>query len=282
MLAAAAVAGQTEGRGGAQPAAADQTPPASRPTDPPRPARNPLGRDEATVTVGRALYEEKCAVCHGLDAKGGMGTNLIRNAVVASGSDEKLFGVIRQGVPGSIMPPQDLPENSIWRLVSYLHNLARPGRQPPVPGDAAAGQEVFQQAGCGGCHIVEGRGGFLGPELNSVGDRRTSEEIRQAILDPGAVVAEGYRTVAVTGRDGTIIEGVLRNEDTFSLQVLTREGFFLFLARDQSADVQLPRRSLMPGGYGRRLTDEQLQNLLAFLDRRRAPFTPVERQFWDY
>ena len=156
--------------------------------------KNPLTRDPDAVKAGHALYLEKCAVCHGQDATGGMAANLRHSRSVGRGSDAGLFQIIRKGFPGSAMPAQpDMEETQVWRIVSYLHSVSRPGLQPPLAGDVDAGREVFESAGCGGCHQVGGSGGFIGPSLNSIASRKSSDEIRSDVVDPDAELGSDLR-----------------------------------------------------------------------------------------
>ena len=250
---------------------------------PARARKNPLSRDLEAVQAGRRLYLERCAVCHGQDAKGSMAANLVRSRSVVSGGDKALYRILVQGIPGTEMPPQaDLEEDQVWQVISYLHSLARPGLQPPVPGDIDAGRQVFRTAGCAGCHRVDGEGGFWGPSLDSIAAQKTSDEIRLDILEPGSRVVEGYRSVVVETTDGQLIEGLLKNEDTFSVQILTRDGTYSLLSRGEVRNVETNPDSAMPDDYGRTLRVGQLQNLLAFLDRQRDPFVPFDRGFQNY
>ncbi len=245
--------------------------------------KNPLARNADAVRAGRALYLERCAVCHGQDAAGSMAASLVRSRTVARGSAAALFQVIAEGFPGTQMPPQaDLEPQRIWQIVAYLHNLARPGLQPPLAGDAEAGRKIFANAGCAGCHQVEGKGGFWGPPLDSIAARKTSDRIRADVLDPDAEIREGYRSVAAVTRGGVLVEGLLKNEDTFSVQILTRSGRFRLLDRSEIAELRKPLQSAMPRDYRSRLSDEQLQNLLAYLDRQRDAYIPVPRGFRNY
>ena len=245
--------------------------------------KNPLTRNPDAVRAGRGLYLERCAVCHGQDATGSMAANLVRSRTVARGSDAALFRVISEGFPGTEMPPQaDIEPQRIWQLVAYLHSLARPGLQPPVPGDAEAGRKIFGSAGCAGCHQLDGAGGFLGPPLDSIAARKTSNQIRNDVLDPDAVVPEGYKAVVAVTPDGDQVEGLLKNEDTFSVQILTRDGRFRLLDRRNIAELRKPSQSAMPRDYRSKLSGEQLQNLLAYLDRQRDRYIPIRNNFANY
>ena len=246
-------------------------------------SRNPLGRDAAAVKAGDDLFHERCAVCHGQQAEGAMASNLQVARSVHRGSELALFELIRSGIPGTEMPPQsDLPEERLWQLVSYLRSLAHPAEQPPVQGDVAAGEAVFRRVGCASCHIVNGAGGFLGPALDAIGVRRPTLKIRQDLLEPSAELAEGFETVVIETAGAEKLEGVLKNEDSFTVLVLTSDGEIQTFQRSQLLSIDKPQRSQMPANYGERLSPDEVQNLLAFLDRQRDPFVPVARGFGNY
>jgi len=64
-----------------------------------------------------------------------------------------------------------------------------------VGGDPKAGRQLalhHASASCLRCHIIEGRGGIAGPSLDEVGDRLCRDSLLNSIIDPQAVVAEGY------------------------------------------------------------------------------------------
>lgn len=57
---------------------------------------------------------------------------------------------------------------------------------------ATSGKEAIAKYGCTACHQISGVGGDLGPALEGIGERMDHALIQQAIVDPDAVVAEGY------------------------------------------------------------------------------------------
>ena len=232
--------------------------------------------DAAAIRAGAAIYGQRCGACHGADARGGEAPNLTRSALVATGAAKDLFNTVRNGIRGTEMPPFALPDEQIWQIVAHLYSVARPGMGAPVAGDPAAGRQVFERAGCAGCHMIAGKGGFLGPDLSGVALRRFAAQIRDEILHPAASAPFGYQPVKLITKQQQVVTGLLKNEDNFSVQVLRTDGTFALLPRDAVVEMRLEPATLMPEGVGQKLDAQQLQNLLAYLDRQRAPATSVE------
>jgi hypothetical protein len=61
-----------------------------------------------------------------------------------------------------------------------------------VPAPAATAEEAITKYGCQACQALLGSTASLGPPLDDVGKRLTPEQIRQSIVEPNAVIAEGF------------------------------------------------------------------------------------------
>jgi hypothetical protein len=59
----------------------------------------------------------------------------------------------------------------------------------------------------------------------------------------------------------------LKNEDNFSLQLLDTAGKLHLLSRDELREIEFEKQSLMPSDYDKKLTPQELRDLLAFLSR---------------
>ncbi len=66
--------------------------------------------------------------------------------------------------------------------VMYGNQIMVPGMEQSAAADPQAGQQVFLNTGCTGCHQLQGKGGSI--VLDGVGTRRTADQIRQTILNP--------------------------------------------------------------------------------------------------
>ena len=60
-----------------------------------------------------------------------------------------------------------------------------------MSGNAQRGLELYAKLNCASCHIVKGQGGILGPPLTDIGVLRGPQYLRQAIVEPAAVLPAG-------------------------------------------------------------------------------------------
>jgi putative heme-binding domain-containing protein len=224
---------------------------------------------------GATLFRERCAECHGADAKGERGPNLtgLWTADVSGTADNRVFETIRAGVPGSIMPPSQAPDDEIRAIVAFLRGLGTAGRSTGSPGNAANGERIFWST-CGSCHQVKGRGGHLGPDLTRIASAQSREALAKSIREASAAITTGYEPFTLTTRGGQQIRGARKSEDAFSIQIMdTRERLQGYLKADLR-DVTRDSKSLMPDYGPDTVNDRDLDDLLAFLGTLRSEETP--------
>jgi cytochrome c oxidase cbb3-type subunit III len=230
---------------------------------------NPLAGNATAVRQGQNIYRGRCAVCHGIDAKGYRGSDLTTGDWVHGGSDRQIFRTITTGVPGTEMPGSgNLSEDEVWMLIAYLRTLSAPGGPAAERGDASRGEQLFWSttgANCGRCHMVGPRGGRLGPNLSRIGASRSVAALEREVRRPGEVIPIGFETITVTTRDGRKVRGLRKNEDTFSVQVMTASEEILSFAKPEAAvDAEL-QRSLMPAYGPERLNDTDLTDIVRYM-----------------
>jgi len=228
------------------------------------PKQNPH-TSPADLKRGEQLFMGHCASCHGPKGEGGRGPLLARPRLPRAPDDESLFRLIRDGIPGTEMPPAwVMIMKEIWQTAGYVRSL---GQTTPeaVPGDAARGAQLFRAKGnCTLCHTVSGQGGTFGPELTEIGARRSASYLRAALLDPEKTVPEGFLQVRLVARDGRRTTGVRLNEDTFTVQVRDLEGVHSLVKQDLKEYHKDPGKSPMPSSRGL-LSDAELDDVVAFL-----------------
>lgn len=200
---------------------------------PPRPAK-PTPEQLAAEQQGKALFQQNCAVCHGVNLTGGRGPDLIRSVLTRQDKGGNLIGpVIMQGRPEKGMPAfTQLGPSEIADIVAYIHaqivvfdlHTRIPGGYPndiPVSqlatGSAEAGKTFFYGAGhCSECHSPTG-------DLAHIASRYPDPtDLEQRFIDPsgnlvfGAANPKTVVTATVNLKDGKTVEGpILQNGDGY-------------------------------------------------------------------
>jgi len=250
---------------------------------------NPLAGDPKAIQEGGSQFRIDCALCHGLDARGGnRGPDLTRGVWAYGGSDTDLFHTISVGIPGTLMPANDLSDAELWEIIAYLRSLA-PSKPPDTGGNAQAGEKLFFGDGnCALCHMVGGKGGRLGPDLSRVGTRRSPEFLSKKLRDPNSNLSPtlmdsgkewpyNAQAVTVVTQDGRRIQGIIRNEDTFTIQLMDLSENLHSYSKKDLREVIHEKKSPMPAYDRDTLDDKQLRDLVAYLDRLRGDSVGEEK-----
>ena len=218
------------------------------------------------LAEGRRVYSEKCVGCHGADARGTeQAPGLIGDRQKVSRSIPKLRDLIRRGIPGTGMPPFDLPAAQLDALAVFVYSLNSGAANSLVPGQPQAGKAFFFGKGkCSSCHMVFGNGRPLGPDLSNLGHEMTPHEIREALLDPSAHVTPGYELATVELRNGENLRGFVRSQSNFDLRLEDLEGRLHLLQEGQIAAVREEKQSVMSPLSA---SPQELQDLMAYLSR---------------
>jgi cytochrome c oxidase cbb3-type subunit 3 len=246
--------------------------------------RNPLANDPKAAKAGEYEFRINCALCHGLGAHGGgRGPDLTQVQKKHADSDAEMFQVISNGISGTAMPANGtngqgvgMTDEEIWQIIAYIRSVEVKAPARSI-GNAAHGKELFYgDANCSLCHMVEGKGGRLGPELTAVGGSRTREAIIDSVRNPSRRLAWGlteatkefpqeYETITVVTADGKEIKGVALNEDNFTVQMMDRDEQIHLLEKDKLRSFQKSRESMMPKYDADLLSDKDLNDILAYL-----------------
>jgi cytochrome c oxidase cbb3-type subunit 3 len=245
---------------------------------------NPLAGDRKAAHAGEYEFRINCALCHGLGARGGgRGPDLTRAVKKHTHSDADMFQVISNGIAGTAMPANGtngqgvgMTDEEIWQIITYIRSQEVKAPAKPL-GDAAHGKNLFYgDANCSLCHMVEGKGGRLGPELTGVGGSRTHEALIDSVRNPSNRLAWGltestkefpqeYESVTIVTADGKTIKGVTLNEDSFSVQIMDPGEHIHLIEKDKLRSFQKSRQSAMPKYDADVLSDKELEDILAFL-----------------
>jgi cytochrome c oxidase cbb3-type subunit III len=267
---------------------------AQRGGGPPAGQANPAIGNPQAVQQGEALYSQTCTACHGKDGTAGEMAPAVamQSRRYNRVTDAQVFDAIKTGIPLTQMPPfsGQFSDDQIWQIVAYIHGLRGTAIDAPAQGNVSNGEQIFWGKGqCGTCHAIKGKGGLMGPELTNLAGMRKVSSIVDALTkalhripgdggthDSVLMPLSTYQPVRVTLADGKVLSGVLRNEDSFSLQLFGTDNQLHLIDRTKVKEVYYEPKSLMPTDFDKRLTPAEFQDLMAFLTRQYVPPPPPQ------
>jgi cytochrome c oxidase cbb3-type subunit III len=234
--------------------------------------------DKEAAERGRKTFVPTCGFCHGNDAHGKSGPDLVRSSLVLHDNAGDAIGpVIRNGRLDRGMPAfAALTTEQIADISTFLHSRAADVSNrfaykigDVITGDAQRGAAFFNGDGhCASCHSSTG-------DLAHVASKYDAAELQRRMLYPAPNLIDVFMGKAVTPPEppkvtvhlanGEQVSGTLDHLDEFTVSLHDASGWPRSFSRESvTIDVQDPRaahESLLP-----KYTDEQMHDVLAFLE----------------
>jgi mono/diheme cytochrome c family protein len=192
------------------------------------------GRDEPNLSEGKALFTERCGSCHILARAGTQGRTgpdldaAFRVALTDGMNRDTVEGIVHSQIlnprRGSAMPAKLVEGEQAEDVAAYVgFAAARAGQDQGALAQAGlagarTGDQIFTAAGCGACHTLSkaNASGTIGPNLNELaqvaGEQGGSPEefVRESIVDPDAVVADGFQSGVMPAFEGRLTDEQLQ------------------------------------------------------------------------
>lgn len=135
--------------------------------------------------------------------------------------------------------------------------------------DVTAGKAVFKKQ-CSVCHLLEGEGKSIGPDLAAVSDK-SAPAMLVAILDPNRAVEEKYLAYTVVTHAGETKQGLLFEETATAITLAAPDGEIYSILRSQIDTLDATGKSLMPEGLEQTLSPQDVANVVAYVQTVSAP-----------
>jgi putative heme-binding domain-containing protein len=151
-----------------------------------------------------------------------------------------------------------------WKLADLIDDA----RQISAPRSHANGRAMFKVASCVGCHVMEGQGAAIGPDLTKLEPPYKSEDLLEHILEPSKKVDEKWRSYAFVTDEGRVLTGMIVKETADAYEIVENPLADAKPKALPKANVDQKRDSpvsLMPKGALDPLTREEVVDLLAYL-----------------
>ena len=129
------------------------------------------------------------------------------------------------------------------------------------------GKQMFAVAQCYKCHRFAGQGGIQGPDLTASSQRFSTKDMLTAIIEPNKEISDQYEATVFQTEEETVI-GRVANLNGDNLMVATNmldPGNFINLKRSDIIDMKPSKASMMPSGLLDTLTEEEIFDLLVYL-----------------
>jgi cytochrome c oxidase cbb3-type subunit 3 len=240
------------------------------PGRPPAPSRAEVAAKADAVERGRTLFKQNCVACHGDDATGGRGPDLIRSSVVRHDKNGDQIGpLVTSGRPEKGMPPFPFSQAQIADLVVFLDAQldlfdlhTRFGPYPnDIPaerlatGSVEAGKAYFNGPGkCNTCHSPTG-------DLAGIAKKYNPPDLEVRFLYPSGTPT----TAVVTDRSGKTFEGTVLLHDDFNIAIMGKDGWYhSWPQRDVKVELHDP--IAVHAELLEKYTDADMHNLFTYLE----------------
>jgi mono/diheme cytochrome c family protein len=233
-------------------------------------------QNAAAVERGRKSFEATCAFCHGPDARGRSGPDLVRSTVVLRDvKGDQIGQIIRNGRPQKGMPAFALPPAQIEDIAAFLHSKTHLAANRftyvisgLITGDAGAGKAYFDGAGkCNTCHLPT-------KDLAHIAAKYDAVELQSRFLSPPSPedrnLIRGEKPASATHvtvklPSGESISGELLQLDAFDVALIDSAGWYRSFPRAGAVvSISNPleiHQQLLP-----KYSDALMHDMLAYLE----------------
>ena len=134
-----------------------------------------------------------------------------------------------------------------------------------VKGNWLRGRRLFSgEAGCATCHVIRGEGIAFGPDLSNL-IFRDRDSVLNDILHPSATINPDHAGSLVHTTGGNSVAGIIRSFDQKKLVLALPAGLVSEFPAAEVRSTEPLKTSLMPEGFGEKITPEQVEDLLTYM-----------------
>lgn len=132
-------------------------------------------------------------------------------------------------------------------------------------GDVSLGRQIFARQSCLACHTVSMEAEQKGPYLGDAGNKWQRDYLVQAILEPSAVVAQGFQTQWFDTKDDFSYDGFVTAEADGVIEIRNAVGQLVQIKESDIAERGTRTTSMMPEGLANNLSIFELASLLDYM-----------------
>ena len=158
-----------------------------------------------------------------------------------------------------LFPP---PAGKNDKPLSPLSELAQ------LKGNAGNGAKLFaaeSTAKCNTCHVVNGQGKDVGPNLSEIGSKLSRQALFESIIFPSAGISHNYESYVIVLTNGTTATGIMTSQDADGITIKGADAIARTYKKSEIEEMKKQEISLMPADLARQITLEELADLVEYL-----------------
>lgn len=144
-----------------------------------------------------------------------------------------------------------------------------------LKGRVAAGQKIYERE-CSICHQIGKTGHAIGPSLAGSSNAREPEALLTHVLDPNFYIPPQYVQYVAVDRKGRTYTGILAEQTSTSISLKREKDAVDTLLRSNLEELSSTGKSLMPEGFEKKLTRQDMADLIAYLQTVQASVPAAE------
>ena len=153
------------------------------------------------------------------------------------------------------LPPADARVNALIATRRAGFGMAK--------AEAMAGAKVYETA-CANCHMLGGKGGRVGPQLDGIGVRGL-DRLLEDTLDPSRNVDQTFRLTTIALKDGQVLSGLLLREEGEVIVLADAQGKEVRVNKTAVEERSMAPVSPMPSNFAEQIPEADFYKLMAYL-----------------
>jgi putative heme-binding domain-containing protein len=135
-----------------------------------------------------------------------------------------------------------------------------------LKGDVANGRMVFFSTGtCHKCHVVDGMGREIGPNLTEIGSKLSREAMFESVLYPSAGISHNFELWTVVKTDGTTLNGLLVSNTDAEVSIKGDDALVRAIPKSDVEELVKQKISLMPADLQKTMTTQELADVVDYM-----------------
>jgi putative membrane-bound dehydrogenase-like protein len=196
------------------------------------------------------------------------GASEIVKLVESKQFDESLVPALSAALHGSEFEEVRKTANTLFPLPPGKDSKPLPGLSElaKLKGNSGNGQKLFATIGkCNTCHVVNGEGKEVGPNLSEIGGKLSKQAMFESIIFPSAGISHNYESWIIVLKNGTTQTGIITSEDAESVSLKSADAIVRKFAVSDIEERHKQTTSLMPADLAKILSQDEMADVVEYL-----------------